>query len=133
MAAIVLMRSRRGTNPNGSQERSSSSKDLDCDDELHAAIRKEGYVEDTRKVALGTKIDPQINVSPDSLMGKMPKGDKVVKEGNLKKLAGANEWKPVRAALTAVGLFLSLPNEDLLRDLIPLYEVLEVKKKGYLG
>ena len=131
MAAVVVMR-RRGPNPNGSQERSSSSKDLDCDDELHAAIRKEGYEKDSRKVPLGTKIDPQINVSPDSLMGRMPKGDKVVKEGNLQKLAGANEWKPVRAVLTAVGLFLSRPKEDLLRDLVPLYEVLEVKKKNRL-
>jgi hypothetical protein len=127
MAAVLLMR-RRGGNPS-LQDRQPISKDMDCDDELHAAIRQEGYGGEERKALLGTKIDPQINISPDSLMGKMPKGDKVVKEGNLKKYAGDNEWKPVHVAITAVGIFLSRPNEDLLRDLIPLYEVLEVNKK----
>jgi hypothetical protein len=125
-AAVVLRRSRG--NPI-LQDRQPVSKDMDCDDELHAAIRQEGYRGKKTKAPLGTKIDPHINISPDSLMGKMPKGDKVVKEGILKKLGGDNEWKPVHVAITAVGIFLSRPNEDLLRDLIPLYEVLEVKKK----
>jgi hypothetical protein len=130
MAAIIVKRRMGGISSR--QDRQPASNDMDCDDELHAAIRREGYEDETRKAPLGTKIDPHLHVSPDSLMGKMPKGDKVVKEGNLKKFAGDNEWKPVRAALTAVGIFLSRPNEDLLRDLIPLYEVLEVKKKSRL-
>jgi hypothetical protein len=130
MAAVVIMR-RRGGN-SSLQEAGPNLNAMDCDDELHAAIRHEGFEKEKRKAPLGAKIDPKINVSPDSLMGKMPKGDKVVKEGSLEKYAGANQWKPLRVVLTAVGIFLSRPNEDLLRDLIPLYEVLEVKKKNRL-
>jgi hypothetical protein len=130
MASVVLMR-RRSANPN-LQELALSFKQLDCDDELHAAIRQEGYEEEPRTAQLGAKIDPQINISLDSLMGKMPKGIKVVKEGTLKKLAVTDEWIPVHVALTEVGIFMSRPNEDLLRDLIPLYEILDVKRKHRL-
>ena len=104
----------------------------DRDDELKAAIRNEGLpVERFKKESRENHLsDGPVNISHDTLMGKMPKADKILKKGDFCKLTSSYEWKPVNAALTEVGLFLSRPDEDVLRDLIPLYEVVEVRKRS---
>jgi hypothetical protein len=63
-------------------------------------------------------------------MGKMPKPDMILKRGILSKLTSTYEWKSMSLALTSVGLFFSRPGEDVLRDLIPLYEIIDVKKRN---
>ncbi len=68
-------------------------------------------------------------VSSDVLMGKMPKQEKVMKDGVVGKLTSSYEWKPMHMVLTSVGLFFSRPGEDVLRDLIPLFEVLDIRKR----
>ncbi len=62
-------------------------------------------------------------------MGKLPKADRILKQGILWKLSSTHEWKPMQVALTTAGLFMARPNEEQLRDLIPLYEIRDVKKK----
>jgi hypothetical protein len=68
-------------------------------------------------------------ISPDFMMGKMPKADRVLKQGTLWKLTSKYSWKPMQAVLTTSGLFLARPGEDILRDLIPLYEVVDIRKR----
>jgi hypothetical protein len=62
-------------------------------------------------------------------MGTMPKEDKILKRDILKKFSNSNEWKPMQVVLTKIGLYLARPGEDLLRDLIPLYEITDVKRR----
>jgi hypothetical protein len=68
-------------------------------------------------------------ISADSLMGKMPNADSILKKDELMKLTSSLEWKPMQVALTAAGIFMSRPDEDLVRDLIPLCDILEVRKR----
>ena len=63
-------------------------------------------------------MDRPHTISPDSLMGRMPKSDKVLKCDVLKKLSMSYEWKAIQLALTSAGLYMARPGEDLLRDLI---------------
>lgn len=102
----------------------------DRDDELQAGIRNEGLAVVAKKPRDARLGDGPVSISHDTLMGKMPKGDKILKKGDLWKLTSSYEWKPFHAALTTMGLFISRPDEDILRDLIPLYEVAEVKKRN---
>ena len=74
--------------------------------------------------------DGPVVISSDVLMGKMPKADKILKNGNIWRLTSYYEWKPMHIALTTAGLFFSRPGQDALRDLIPLYEIVDVKKRG---
>ena len=121
MAAVVIMKRRMTV----STSHTGNSEQLDRDDELLAEIRNE----QSEKKSAERSLDMQLQLSPDSLMGKMPKGEKILKSDILMKYSSDNEWKPVRVAMTAVGVFMSKPGEELLRDMIPLYEVLDVKKK----
>ena len=128
MAATIIIRdihSRAGVKIQPSQATGLE----DRDDELQAAIRDAGLktVKQSRDSHL---VDGPVHISHDTLMGKMPKSDKVLKKGEMLKLTSSYDWKPVTVALTTVGLFLSRVGEDVLRDLIPLYEVIEVKKRS---
>jgi hypothetical protein len=98
----------------------------DRDDELMASIQNlEAF--DTPPVHI---TDGPVSTSPSILMGKMPKADKVLKIGIMGKLTSGYEWKDMTLALTSVGLFFARPGTDVLRDLIPLYEVVDVKKRS---
>jgi hypothetical protein len=101
--------------------------DRDSDDILQAVIRG-GQSNENEGMVSNTLINTPSHVSPDSLMGKMPKPEKILKKGVLCKLSSAQEWKPMQVILTSVGLFLARPDENLLRDLIPLYEIAGVKR-----
>ena len=52
-----------------------------------------------------------IGVAADSLLGKMPTTDKSMKSGELDKLTSNYEWKPMKVALTAAGIYLGQPEE----------------------
>ena len=99
----------------------------DRDHDLLSVIMNENYedVNDsrTRQLGAGTAL------SPDSIMGTMPKADRLLKEGILWKLTSKYEWKPLRAGLTTAGLFLARPGEDVIRDLVPLYEIVDVRTR----
>ena len=69
-------------------------------------------------------------ISPDVLMGTMPKPEKFIKHELVAKLTSTYEWKTINMVLTSMGLFFSRPDEDVLRDLIPLFEVLDVRKRS---
>ncbi len=74
--------------------------------------------------------DGPVSTSPSVLMGTMPKSDKILKFGTLGKLTSEYEWKDMSTALTSAGLFFSRPGSDVLRDLIPLYDIVDVKKRN---
>ena len=67
-------------------------------------------------------------ISADSLMGTMPAVDTILKKGVLSKLTSSMQWKPMEVALTTSGIYLARPGDELVRDLIPLYEVTRVRK-----
>jgi hypothetical protein len=130
-AAGIMFARRRSASSAKSSHQHETAADVDGDDELMAVIKHDGS-----KRSKGTKEatlrDGPLNVSHDTLIGKMPKADKVLKNSIMQKLTSTYEWKPVNMSLTAVGLFLSRPGEDVLRDLIPLYEIIEIKKRSSL-
>ena len=130
MAAVILMR-RAPVNLKTPNHDVNDSHDRD--DELQAQLTHSGTSEldsefkDEPKIP---QIDVPAHVSPDSLMGKMPKADKILKKDILKKFSTSHGWKPMQVVLTSVGLYLARPDEDLLRDLIPLHEIVEVKRRS---
>jgi hypothetical protein len=71
-----------------------------------------------------------VMISPDILLGTMPKSEKFIKHEVVGKLTSSYEWKPMKMVLTSMGLFFSRPDEDILRDLIPLFEVLDIRKRS---
>jgi hypothetical protein len=101
---------------------------IDRDDELLAVITHEpNYDQLGQEVTLR---DGPLTLSSESLMGTMPKAERIIKKDILWKLTSTHEWKPMQIALTTAGLFLARPDEEDLRDLIPLYEIRDVKKKA---
>jgi hypothetical protein len=101
---------------------------IDRDDELLEAITHEpSYDQLGREFTLR---DGPLTISSEALMGTMPKADRIIKKAILWKLTSTHEWKPMQVALTKAGLFLARPDEEHLRDLIPLYEIRDVKKKA---
>jgi hypothetical protein len=79
----------------------------------------------------GHHIVPTIHQAPtdicaDILLGKVPKDQLVLKTDLVERLTSKYEWKPIRAILTAAGLYMTNPEEDSVRDLIPLCEVMNV-------
>ena len=123
MSAAIITK-RRQPPPHISHTHENQTQARDRDDELLAEIRRP---EDIKK-SYSFAMDTPMQILSDSLMGKMPKGDKVLKDNVLRKFSTDDEGKPVRVVLTAVGLFMSRPGEELLRDMIPLYEVVDVRK-----
>ena len=119
MAGHVLQRI--GTRPTPAPQQ---HLEIDRDNELLAAIRHDNLDEGAQRVIEGPAI-----ISSDALMGKMPKADRILKKDILKKLTSSYEWKDMHVALTNAGLFMARPNEELLKDLIPLYEIAEVRKR----
>ena len=73
--------------------------------------------------------DGPLTISSAELLGKLPNPDKILKQGIVGKLVSTYEWKPMNLTLTSTALYLSRPGEDVLRDLIPLFEIVGVKKR----
>lgn len=121
MAAQIVSRGKGRARPPTPQR---EHVELDRDDELLAAMQHE----DRESMGLKPANGPLV-ISTDALMGKMPKADRILRQNVLLKLTSTFEWKPMDVALTTVGLFMARPNEGLLRDLIPLYEIVEVRKR----
>lgn len=74
-------------------------------------------------------VDGPVVVSSAELLGRLPDPDKTIKQSVVGKLVSSYEWKPMSIALTSSALFFSRPGEEVLRDLIPLSEVVDVKKR----
>jgi hypothetical protein len=104
-----------------------SDIEYDRDEELMASIQKIDEYESHPPAHL---TDGPVSTSPSVLMGKMPRPDKILKSGILGKLTSEYEWKEMTTALTSAGLFFARPGSDVLRDLIPLYDVVDVKKRN---
>jgi hypothetical protein len=94
--------------------------EFDRDKDLLAVIRNE----DTDRSA---KYSDRISLA--TMMGTMPKADRILKSGLLWKLTSKFEWKPLQVALTTAGLFMAREDEETLRDMIPLYEIVEVARR----
>jgi hypothetical protein len=73
-------------------------------------------------------INSPTNICAETMLGKMPTSQKILSSNHVERLTSKYEWKPVRAVLTAAGLYVSRPNEDSIRDLIPLFEVTSLKR-----
>ena len=97
------------------------------EDDLPPVIRNEDP--ETENSQDPNPMSGPVVVSSDVLMGKMPKPEKVLKHEIVGKLTSSHEWKPMNMVLTSAGLFFSRPDEDILRDLIPLFEVLDIRKR----
>jgi hypothetical protein len=104
-----------------------NSAEVDRDEELQAVLRCE-----TLDPAEKDERADLVNITPETLMGIMPKSEKVLKKGVLDKLTTAYEWKPMQVSLTSAGIFLARVGEDLLRDLIPLFEIVDVRKRNII-
>ena len=108
--------------------------EVDRDAELLAVITYEELESEGLRVPgqAGNRqlADGPVVISSDVLMGKMPKTDKILMKGDIWRLTSYYEWKPMHMALTTAGLFFSRPGQEALRDLIPLYEIVDVKKRG---
>jgi hypothetical protein len=67
--------------------------------------------------------DAHLEIHAESLMGKIPTKESILKSEMLDKLSSQREWKSVRSVLSASGLFFTKPEDDTIRDLVPLSEI----------
>jgi hypothetical protein len=67
--------------------------------------------------------------SPGSVMARLPKSNEIIKKGFLSRFSSNNEWKRTQVILNTVGVYLARTGENMLRDMIPLDEITEVKKR----
>jgi hypothetical protein len=90
-------------------------------------------IDDTKKdgsVARTTYSYFPMDISAESLIGKFPKSEDIVMDDVLGKLTSQYTWKPMRLILTASDLLFCRPSEDILRDSVPLHEILDIKKRS---
>ena len=98
------------------------------DDEFLAETRHDNFEKPDESTRCHLTDGP-VSISSAVLMGTMPSTDKLIKSGTLQKLTPLYEWKEMTVALTSVGLFFARPGEEALRDLLPLFDVVDVKKR----
>ena len=115
MAAVIFMKRRHGTSL-------VADKDHDQEDRQEGNAKSEQEKEEMRRWPA------PVELSARSLLGNIPNEHEILKRGSLLKFAG-KDWKNIHIMLTADGLYMSRPGEDLLRDWIPLHEIMEVKKR----
>jgi hypothetical protein len=58
----------------------------------------------------------------------MPSADASLKADIIEKLTSKYEWKEMRVILTQDGLYFAKPNEEVLRDMIPLMEIVKLRR-----
>jgi hypothetical protein len=121
MAAVIFMK-RRGNHGAMGHDVGGTHDDTD---EFEAAIRPASVEADGAFENRNTNCNPE-----DFTPSKMPPESDVIKKGLFLKYGGNDDWKPMEVVITAVGLYLAKPCEDLLREMIPLDEVLDVKKRN---
>ena len=126
MAALLVAR-RKKTKPSTN----CNYQVQDRDAQLLAVLQCEELESDLKGPGRRTlsPADGPVTISSDVLMGKMPNPEKILRSGVLWRLTSHYEWKPMETAITSAGIFFSRPGEDSLRDLIPLFEVVDVKKR----
>jgi hypothetical protein len=127
MAAVVLL-ARRGRKLQSPASRRTDGQDGDDDVNIPAQFTYD-ELEIEKNTDQNLISSGPVIISPDVLMGTMPKPEKFLKHEVVGKLTSSYEWKPMNMVLTSMGLFFSRPDEEVLRDLIPLFEVLDVRKR----
>jgi hypothetical protein len=93
-------------------------------------LDESGWAFGNDETARGTALP--VDISPDALLGSMPKTENARKEGLLRRLTSKQEWRGMRVVLTEQALYFSKPNEDVLRDMIPLLEILKIRMPRHL-
>jgi hypothetical protein len=68
------------------------------------------------------------DICADALLGKVPRDEKILRIDIFERLTSKYEWKATRMILTAGILYMTRPDEDIVRDLIPLSEVVCLKR-----
>ena len=114
MAAVIFMKRRQGN--------ASMNHDLGAQDDADDL--------DNMRPSFEDNTSNQHRLSGDPTTFKMPAQNDVLKKGTLWKFAGKDDWKPMDVALTSDGVYLAKPGEELLREMIPLDEVVDVKKRN---
>jgi hypothetical protein len=67
-------------------------------------------------------------ICADSLLGKVPQSANILRTEVIERLTSKYEWKSIRAILTAGCLYLTQSDKDLVLDLIPLCEVVSLRR-----
>ena len=129
--AVQMMARRRTSNATTNYTMSYRRGDEDKENEILMSRlnRRFGELENLEIQESSTIADGPVQISSAALIGCMPKVDKILKRGIVGKLVSSYDWRPMNIALTSDALFFSRPGEDVLRDLIPLSEVVDVKKR----
>ncbi len=76
---------------------------------------------------------PNHDIAEVLLLGTMPRKNEALKDEILLKLTAKYEWKQMRVSLTEDAIFLSRPDENPMRDVIPLVEISRVNKVNQLN
>ena len=73
-----------------------------------------------------------LKVSASFLIGSMPRPRDIIIESVMEKMNSRLQWRSVRVALSLSNLSMSRPGEDSLQDLLPLHEIIRVKRRSHL-
>ncbi len=119
MQQEVLIRNPENTHVRAEKDR---CEELIISTNRHGSENKKGTFPTN---ALASNDEP-IEIRAESLMGKIPPKDSILKSEMLQKLSSQREWKPVRSVLSGAGLYFTKPDDDTIRDLIPLSEIVSV-------
>jgi hypothetical protein len=115
MAAMIFMKRKSGKRNVTSRQGENVS---------HDNTDRNDHVQPSRKLTLaGFFVNDK-----ESNGGKVPKGDEVLMKGIMQKYSSSYLLKTTEVYLTAEALCMSRPGEELIRDLIPIDQILDVKK-----
>jgi hypothetical protein len=115
MAAVIFMKRKSGKRNDTSRQGENIGHDNND---------RNDHIQSSRKLTLAGFIDND----EESNGGKIPKGDEVLMKGIVQKYSSSSDWKTTEVCLTAEALCMSRPGEELIRDLIPIDQILDVKK-----
>ena len=83
----------------------------------------------------GTLIDPlhtPVEISAATLLGTMPRKEYILFDDILEKVTPNHSWKAMRVVLTTIDIRIARPDENGVRDCIPLTEILEIRTSNSL-
>ncbi len=109
-------------NPDNTQVRAEKDR---CE-QLTISQKPHGFEKRKDSNALASNDVPTMEIRAESLMGKIPTKDSILKSEMIEKLSSQREWKPVRSVLSGAGLYFTKSEDDTIRDLIPLCEIVMV-------
>ena len=123
MAALILSNRRRAKSATKSKDPNDSGTS-DFDAAFDEMIN-------TKKEASSPRVSGRFSsdISAEILIGMLPNPEDIIKEAILGKLTSQYSWKPMRVALTQTDMLFCKTSEDVLKDSIPLHEILDIKKR----